>query len=75
MFLRGAHFKDLERVSFGRAGVCLCNTLPYRTVQLSEMSDCPTHAARREKERNKFREITWSQGLYSLIPKASAVTV
>lgn len=55
MFLRGAHFKDLERVSFGRAGVCLCNTLPYRNVQLSEMSDCPTHAARREKERKKIQ--------------------
>lgn len=75
MFLGGTHFKEHVKVSFGRAGISLSNTLPYGTIQLSEMSDSQAHSARRKKERKKFREITWLQGLYSLIPKASEVTV
>lgn len=52
VFLRGAHFKESVRVSLGRAGVSLSNTLPYGAVQLSEISDCLTGSARRAKERS-----------------------
>lgn len=48
---RVTHFRESIRNFFQRAGVSLSNTLPYGTVQHSEVPGCLTPTGRREAKK------------------------